>query len=201
MSEDYSFEAAGKVVLNLARLFQKAIDRNIAGLKIKMDPEIEQEIRERIAVLMFNDKANDQPVVSYLAVWEEGDDEIAHAYLSPKIETLCEFTPSELMQIGYNTIVMGNIISFYDEINGMEEQVNPVSEVRKKRVAGFLENRTWEGCYLIETKSERLVWVIDKSSITRYRNNIKGNIICLSGGILLESTGLLSKLERNSAGD
>ena len=63
----------------------------------------------------------------------------------------------------------------------------------RKRLAGFLENTNWEGCYGIEKKDGRMVRVIDRSTITRYENTINKNVICLASGILLESTELIEK--------
>jgi hypothetical protein len=190
------FESVQKIRQDLTALFHQAIDESLSVLKVTMDGEIEQEIRERIAVLMFDGMVNDMPMVPYLAVWEDGADDIVHAYMSPKIETLCEYTPRELQGIGYINIVRGDIISFYREISGVEEKVNPISEAREKRVAGFLENRNWEGCYKIEKKGGQPAWVIDRCTITRFRNTVKGNIICLSGGILQETTELLERREK-----
>ena len=42
-------------------------------------------------------------------------------------------------------------------------------------------------------KDGRMVWVIDRSTITRYENTINKNVICLAGGILVESTELIEK--------
>jgi len=38
-----------------------------------------------------------------------------------------------------------------------------------------------------------LTWVIDRSTNTRFRNTVKNNIICLSSGLLLETTELFEK--------
>lgn len=182
--------------IDLTMLFQQSIDDSLSALKIKMDWEIEQEIRERISVLIFDEIVNDMPMVPYLAVWEDGANEIVHAYMSPKIESLCEYTPRELKQTGFINIVRGDILSFYRENSSVEEKVNRLAEAKEKRVAGFLENRNWEGCYKIEKKGGQLAWVIDRSTITRFRNTINGKIICLSSGILLETTELLEKREK-----
>jgi hypothetical protein len=190
------FEAAQFIRQDLVKIFHSTIESSISTLKIRMDPEIEQEIRERIAASMFDEMVNDEPMVPYLAVWEDGADKIAHAYMSPKIENLCGYTPQELAQIGYINIVRGDIISFYREENGIEEKVNPIREAQAKRVAGFLENRNWEGCYKIQKKSGAHAWVIDRATITRFRNTVSGSIICLSAGILLETTELLERREK-----
>lgn len=168
----------------------------MSAITIEMDSEIEQEIRERIAVLIFDELVNDMPMVPYLAVWEEGASHIAHAYMSPKIEALCEYTPDELCDVGYINIVGGDIISFYREDSGIEENINAIAEAQEKRVAGLLENRNWEGCYCVSKKSGQHAWVIDRSTITRFRNTAKDNIICLSNGILMETTELLERRER-----
>jgi len=141
MFENSIFEAAQKIRQDLATLFHPAIDSTLSAVKVEMDQEIEQEIRERIAASMFDELVNDVPMVPYLAVWEDGANKIAHAYMSPKIETITEYTPEELLQIGYINIVRGNIISFYREKSGVEENVNPIAVAQEKRVAGFLENR------------------------------------------------------------
>ena len=39
--------------IDLTMLFQQTIDESLSALKIKLDWEIEQEIRERISVLIF----------------------------------------------------------------------------------------------------------------------------------------------------
>jgi hypothetical protein len=189
------YEEAQNIRMNLTALFKPAIANSMSALKIEMDQEIEQEIRERIAVLIFDEMVNDIPMVPYLAVWEDGANEIIHAYMSPKVESLCDYTPQELQRIGYINIVRGDIISFYREKSGIEENVDPISEAKQKRVAGFLENKNWEGCYRIEKKAGTPAWVIDRSTITRFRNTVKDNIICLSSGILLETTELLEKRE------
>ncbi|KJS31757.1 MAG: hypothetical protein VR64_09425 [Desulfatitalea sp. BRH_c12] len=193
MSEDGIYAAAQKIRLDLVTLFHKAIESSIAPLNLKMDPEIGQEIRERIAVLMFDEMVNDMPMVPYLSVWEDGAKEIAHAYMSPKIVEISGYSPQELLSVGYVNIVQGDIISFYREQVSAEEKVNPLPEARNKRMGGFLENRHWEGCYKLETKDGRQIWVIDRSTITRFRNTAKGNVICLSCGVLLESTELLER--------
>ena len=127
---------------------------------------------------------------------KDGDDEILHAYISPKIEAICQYTPGELMKIGFNRIVKGDIISFYREKSRVEENVSPISKAREKRVSGFLENRNWEGCYKVEKKDGLMAWVIDRSTITRFRNTVNGNILCLSGGVLMESTELFEKHDK-----
>jgi PAS domain-containing protein len=195
MSENSVYEEVQKVRMNLNTLLHPAIEKSMSTLKIEMDSEIKQEIRERIAVLIFDEIVNDMPMVPYLAVWEDGANEIIHAYMSPKVETLCDYTPEELRRIGFIHIVRGDIISFYREESGVEENVNPISEAKQKRVSGFLENKNWEGCYKIEKKGGASVWVIDRSTITRFRNSARNNVICLSSGILLETTELLEKRE------
>jgi PAS domain-containing protein len=193
MLEHQIFETAQIIRQDLAKLFQQTIEASMSALKIKMDQEIDQEIRERIAVLMFDEMVNAMPVVPYLAVWEDGAKDISHAYMSPKIEMLSGYTPHELSDIGYVTIVRGDILSYYRESTQIEEQVSGISEAQQKRVAGFLENRNWEGCYKVRKKDGRAAWVIDRSTITRFRNSIDNNLICLSNGILLESTELLER--------
>ena len=195
MEQDPIFEKAQTIRQELATLFQQAVSDSIAALKMALDPEIEQEIRERIAVLIFDELVNDMPMVPYLAVWADGSNEIAHAYMSPKIETLSGYTPGELLKVGYMHIVRGNIISFYRESTIVEEHVSDISEAQEKRAAGYLENRSWEGCYKVEKKDGAVAWVIDRSTITRFRNSVTNNVICLSNGILLESTELLERRE------
>lgn len=195
MLENSVYGEVQNIRINLTTLLHPAVESSLSTLKIRMDREIEQEIRERIAVLIFDEIVNDMPMVPYLAVWEDGANEIIHAYMSPKVEALCDYTPEELRRIGYIHIVRGDIISFYREESGVEESVNPISEAKQKRVAGFLENKNWEGCYKIEKKGGASVWVIDRSTITRFRNTVRNNIICLSSGILLETTELLEKRE------
>ena len=189
------FEAAQFLRQDLANLFQHTIESGLSQLKVPMDPEIHQEIRERIAVLMMDEMVNDMPLVAYLSVWEDGADQITHAYMSAKIEGLSGYTPQELSNIGYVNIVIGDIISFYREESGIEEKVNPIREMQEKRVAGYLDNKNWEGCYQVKKKNGTSAWVIDRATITRFRNTINNHIICLSSGILLETTELLERRE------
>lgn len=195
MHEDAIFEKAQTIRQDLAALLQQAVSDSMTALKMPLDAEVEQEIRERIAVLIFDEMVNDMPMVPYLAVWEEGSNAIVHAYMSPKIEALAGYTPAELLQVGFINIVRGNIISFFRESSTVEEQVSGISEAQEKRAAGLLENRHWEGCYKIAKKDDDIVWVIDRSTITRFRNSASENVICLSNGILLESTELLERRE------
>ena len=62
------------------------------------------------------------PMVPYLAVWEDGANEIVHAYMSPKIESLCEYTPWELKQTGFINIVRGDILSFYGKTTAWKKR-------------------------------------------------------------------------------
>jgi hypothetical protein len=197
--ERTSFESAQRIQSELAAFLRPEIEAGMAVINMEMDPEIVAEIRERIAVMMFDELVNDLPMVPYLAVWKDGANEILHAYMSPKIEALCEYTPQELLKVGYINIVKGNIISFYREKTGVEERVTPVAEVQANRVAGFLENRNWEGCYRIEKKNGGQVWVIDRSVITRFRNSVLNNVICISAGILLETTELFERRKDSQA--
>lgn len=179
----------------LVEHYRADIDAGMAAVHLEMDQEIEQEIRGRIAVLMFNEAVNDLPGVPYIAVWEGGADEIAHAYLSPKIESLCGYSPHELASIGYINIVGGDILSFYRDEGTVEEKVDPLADAQKRRILGFMDNRHWEGCYKVNCKDGRFVWVIDRAAITRFRNTKRDAILCLSGGMLMESTELLEKRE------
>lgn len=201
MLTDSIFSEAQNIRNDLAALFLPMFDDNISSFQINMDLEIEQEIRERTAVLIFDELVNEMPVVPYLAVWEDGAAEIFHIYMSPKIAAVCGYTPRELRQTGYINIVRGDIISFYREDKGVEEKINPIQEAKEKRVAGFLENRNWEGVYKIEKKDGQMAWVIDRSTITRFRNSVTDGILCLSSGILMESTELLEKRENRGSGE
>ncbi len=191
MLEDSTFESVQKIRGDLIVIFRQVVDKSLARLKIKMDEEIEEELRERIAVLIFNELVNDMPITSYLAVWEDGAAEIVHAYLSPRFEILSGYSSLEIEEIGYHNLVRGDIIRFYREESGVEERVKPISEAKRKRINGFMDSRKWEGCYRIEKKNGKQAWVIDRSTITRFRNTLKDNIICLSSGILLETTELM----------
>ena len=193
MSGNNLFETTRKVRKELVWMFYPAIESNMKAIQIKIDKEIEEELRERMAATIFNEMVNDMPTVPYFAVWEDGADDIFHAYMSPKIETICQYTPGELMKIGYGRIVKGDIISYYREKSSVQENVSPISKAREKRISGFLENRNWEGCYKVEKKDGALVWIIDRSIITRFRNTLSGNILCLSGGTLLEASELFEK--------
>lgn len=177
----------------LTELFDEKLTRNLSTLNIDMDEEIHQEMKERVAALMFDELVNDIPVVPYLAVWVDGSKEIAHLYMSPKIENLLGYSTEELKRIGFSNIVGDDIFSFYREKNRVEEKVSSVKEVQKKRERGFLGNRQWEGFYKVRRTDGRYVWVIDRSTITKFRNSIEDNIICLSGGILLETTELMDR--------
>ncbi len=191
MFEDLSFEKERKIRGDLTLAFRQSIDNCMGKLRFSMDEEITQEIRERIAAFLIAELVNEMPVVPYLSVWQEGSAEIFHAYMSPKIKQLCGYSPSELAQIGYNNIVRGDIIRFFRQQDGTSEAEKSISEARQKRVTGFMDTRSWEGCYKIEKKNGQQAWVIDRATITRFRNIIKGNIICLSSGILLETTELI----------
>ena len=199
MFTDSMLAEARNVRIDLMAMFQPIIDDNLSALKIDLDWEIEQEIRERVAVLTFDELVNEMPVVPYLAVWEEGAVDIVHVYMSPRIESICDFTPYELQRIGYANIVRGDIISFYRDDKQVEETVDPINDAKQKRVAGFLESRNWEGVYRIEKKDGRMVWVIDRSTITRFRNTVANSIVCLSSGILIKTTELLERRETKRA--
>lgn len=193
MQGNQLFESTRKARPALAEIYREAIEESLTALTVEMDAEINQEIRERIAALMFDEMVNDLPAVPYIAVWEDGAGEIVHAYMSPKIETLCGYSPRELAGIGYINIVVGDILSFYRDEDTVEEKIDRMSDVQEKRIKGFMDNRNWEGCYKIKRKDGHSAWVIDRSSITRFRNTKRNNILCLSGGILLETTELLEK--------
>ena len=190
------FEGVEKARKDLAELFQNTIALSMSVVDMEMDEEIQREVRERVAVLLLDEMVNDMPVAPYLAIWEDEADEIYHAFMSPRIETICGYSPEELMDVGFKNIVNGDVISFYRGQNVVEKKVNPISELREKRVAGFLESRHWDGCYQIKHKGGKRVWVIDRCAITRFRNTVRGNILCLSGGILLETTELFHQREK-----
>ncbi len=195
MFSDSMVAEARNIRIDLATLFHDTIHENLAALKIELDWEIDQEIRERVAVLIFDELVNEMPVVPYLAVWEDGAADIVHVHMSPRIESVCGFTPRELQRIGFATVVRGDIISFYRDDRQVEETVDPVKDARQKRMGGFLESRNWEGVYRIEKKDGGMVWVIDRSTITRFRNTVGNSIVCLSSGILMETTELLERRE------
>ena len=58
---------------------------------------------------------------------------------------------------------------------------------------GFIGTRVWEGFYQVINKDGNKIWVIDRATITKYRNTRKDNVICVSGGVLLETTDILDK--------
>ena len=193
MLDEMAQVAEQKIREDLTFLFRRTIEKSMENLKLAMDEEIDQEIRQRIAVLVFDEMVNEIPIVPYLAVWEEGSAAIIHAYMSPKVKDLCGYSPAELARIGYGNIVRGDIIRFYREQDGKAENVKSLTDARQKRISGFLDSRSWEGCYRIEKRDGRTAWVIDRSTITRFRNTLNDKIICLSSGILLETTELLAR--------
>ncbi|MCP4688500.1 MAG: PAS domain-containing protein [Desulfobacterales bacterium] len=179
----------------VAELFEEQIDDIFSILKIEIDQEIVQELRERIGILMLGEIVDDTPVTPYVTVWEEGRQEIFHAYLSPRIKDLLGYSVEEVRKIGYRNIVGGEILSYFKEENNIKERVIPTDDALEKRKMGFLGNRGWEGYYKIEKKNGAVIWVIDKATITRYRNTKTDSIICISGGHLLETTGILKGRE------
>ncbi len=162
-------------------------------MKIEIDQEILQELKERIGLLMLNEIVDDTPVTPYVSVWEDGRREIFHAYLSPRIQGLSGYSAEEVRAIGYRSMVGEEILSYFKEDNGIKESVIPTDDAMEKRKMGFLGNRVWEGYYKIEKKDGAFIWVIDKATITRYRNTRNNNIVCISSGHLLETTGILDK--------
>ena len=65
------YDATRKVRKELVWMFYPAIEGNMAALRLKMDKEIDREIRERMAVIIFDEIVNDMPAVPYLAVWRK----------------------------------------------------------------------------------------------------------------------------------
>lgn len=180
-----------QVRVQLAKVFAETVNRFLSALTLKVDKEIIAELQEKIATLMFSEQVNDLQVVQYLAVWEDGCKEITHLYMSPKIKELTGYTAGELGSIGYASIVGSDILSFYQDKGHFEEKIIPVHIAKEKRRAGFLGNRDWEGFYKLKKKDGTDIWVIDKAVITKFRNNLKKNVICVSGGLLLETTHIL----------
>ncbi|GEM_PF-2515772 len=193
MPDEMAQVAEQKIREDLTFLLRHTIEKSMAGIRLTMDEEIDQEIRQRIAVLVFDEMVNEIPIVPYLAVWEDGSAAITHAYMSPKVKDLCGYGPEELARTGYGSIVRGDIIRFYREQNGRAENVKSLTDARQKRISGFLDSRRWEGCYKIEKKDGRTAWVIDRATITRFRNTLNDRIICLSSGVLIETTELLDR--------
>ncbi len=182
-----------KIREDMTFLLRNTIDKSMAQVTLAMDEEIDQEIRQRIAALIFDEIVNEIPIVPYLAVWEDGSAAITHAYLSPKVESLCGYSPAELADIGFGNIVRGNVIRFYREESGQAEKFRLLAVARQKRINGFLDSRHWEGCYQIEKRNGQSAWVIDRATITRFRNTLNDKLVCLSSGILLETTELLAR--------
>ncbi len=195
MKERMIREKAWKMRAALAELFEEKIEAVLSTLEMDVDQEIIRELKERIGVLMLSEIVDDAPVTPYVSMWEEGRKEIFHAYLSPRFKELSGYSVEEVRTIGYRTMVGEEILSYFKEVNGIEEKVTPTDDAMEKRKMGFLGNRVWEGCYKIERKDGALIWVIDKATITRYRNTRKNNIIHLSAGHLLEATGIFDKRE------
>lgn len=191
MREQSIREKAWRIRAGLADLFEEKIDAVLSGLEIEIDQEIIRELKERIGVLMLNEIVDDSPVTPYVSVWEEGSRDIFHAYLSPRIKELLGYSVEDVRRIGYRNIVGEEILSYFKEKNDFKESVIPTDDALEKRKMGFLGNRIWEGYYKIEKKDGNTIWVIDKATITRYRNTKNDNILCISGGHLLETTGIL----------
>ena len=180
-----------QVRVQLAELLAETVNRSFSTLALEIDTEITMELQERIAALVFNEQVNDSPAVQYLAVWEDGCKEITHLYMSPKIKELLGYSAEELGRIGYDSIVGSDILSFYRDQDHVEEKIIPIPIAKEKRKAGFLGNRNWEGFYTLKKKNGTDIWVIDKAVITKFRNNLKKNVICVSGGLLVETTHVL----------
>ncbi len=193
MRERIIREKAWKIRAELAELFEEKIEEMLSTLEMDVDQEIIRELKERIGVLMLSEIVDDAPVTPYVSMWEEGRREIFHAYLSPRIKKLSGYSVEEVRKIGYRNMVGEEILSYFKEENGIKENVTPTDDAMEKRKMGFLGNRVWEGYYKIERKDGAFIWVIDKATITRYRNTRKHNIVCVSGGHLLETTGILDK--------
>lgn len=181
-----------QVKTQLTALFDETVDAALSSLAIALDPEIILELKERIAALIFSEHVNDIPVTQYLALWEDGCDEITHLYMSPKIQEILGYTAEELARIGFGSIVGKEIMSFYRDRDHVEEKITPVPEAQARRTAGFLGNSNWEGIYKLRKKNGTDIWVVDKAVITQFRNTLKDNVVCISAGLLLETTDLLA---------
>lgn len=175
----------------LTEVFAETVNASLATLTLEIDEEILTELKERIAALVFNEQVNDSPAVQYLAVWEDGCKEITHLYMNPNIKELLGYSAEELGSIGYASLVGADILSFYQDKDHVEEKMIPVPMAQEKRKAGFLGNRNWEGFYKLRKKNGKDIWVIDKSIITKFRNTLNKKVICVSGGLLLETTQVL----------
>jgi PAS domain-containing protein len=175
----------------LVEVFAETVNASLATLTLEIDEEILTELKERIAALVFAEQVNDSPAVQYLAVWEDGCKEITHLYMGPNIKELLGYSAEELGSIGYGSIVGADILSFYQDKDHVEEKIIPVPMAQEKRKEGFLGNRNWEGFYKLRKKNGKDIWVIDKAVITKFRNTLNKKVICVSGGLLLETTQVL----------
>jgi PAS domain-containing protein len=180
-----------QVRVQLVEVLTETVNASLATLTLEIDEEILTELKERIAALVFSEQVNDSPAVQYLAVWEDGCKEIRHLYMSPNIKELLGYSAEELGSIGYGSIVGADILSFYQDKDNVQEKIIPVSMAQEKRKEGFIGNRNWEGYYKLRKKSGKDIWVIDKAVITKFRNTLNKKVICVSGGLLLETTQVL----------
>ena len=180
-----------QVRVQLVEVFAETVNASLSMLTFDIDEEILTELKERIAALVFSEQVNDSPAVQYLAVWEDGCKEIRHLYMSPNIKELLGYSAEELGSIGYSSIVGTDILSFYKDKDHVQEKIIPVPVAQEKRKEGFLGNRNWEGYYKLRKKNGKDIWVIDKAVITKFRNTLNKKVICVSGGLLLETTQVL----------
>ena len=180
-----------QVRVQLVEVFAETVNASLSMLTFDIDEEILTELKERIAALVFSEQVNDSPAVQYLAVWEDGCKEIRHLYMSPNIKELLGYSAEELVSIGYASIVGTDILSFYQDKDHVQEKIIPVPVAQEKRKEGFLGNRNWEGYYKLRKKNGKDIWVIDKAVITKFRNTLNKKVICVSGGLLLETTQVL----------
>ena len=112
-----------KIRGELAGILDKSLTSTVSSLELEIDKEINQELKERIVVLILNEAVNDMPIINYIAVWEDGSEEIRHIYMSPKIEDLLGYSPDQLKEIGFRNIAGGKILSFFREQDHVEERL------------------------------------------------------------------------------
>jgi PAS domain-containing protein len=182
-----------KLVDDAVAIFGDQIAPMLTPLKTEIDEEIIRLLTEKIAALMFHDRVNDNPDISYITIWQGGKSEINQVYMSPKIGKLLGYSPPEIEAVSFKELVGDEIITYVREQRDFKEETVPREEARAARREEYLGNRQWEGFYRIKKKNGDSIWVMDKSILTKYINAKGDNVVYVSEGILLESTQLMAR--------